>query len=102
MQRIKTYPRNNWQQAVENLGFGFHTTDVPYWEETAYYSFTLSEIEQLEKATKTLWELSLTAVQHVNDNKLYSKFHIPENYISYIEKTWNEEVPSIYGRFDLC
>ena len=36
------------------------------------------------------------------DNKLYSKFHIPESYIPYIEKTWNEDVPSIYGRFDLC
>ena len=102
MQRIKTSPRNNWQTAVENLGFGFHTTDVPYWDETAYYSFTLTEIEELEKATNTLWELCLKAVQHVIDNKLYSKFHIPEKYIAYIEKTWNDEVPSIYGRFDLC
>jgi len=102
MQRIKTSPRNNWQQAVENLGFGFHTTDVPYWDETAYYSFTLDEIDNLEKATTTLWDLCLKAVQHVIDNKLYSQFKIPENYIEYIEKTWNEDVPSIFGRFDLC
>ena len=102
MQRIKTSPRNNWQQAVENLGFGFHTTDVPYWDETAYYSFTLDEVDNLEKATTTLWDLCLKAVQHVIDNKLYSQFKIPENYIEYIEKTWNEDVPSIFGRFDLC
>ncbi len=102
MQRIQTSLRNNWQQAVEKLGFGFHTTDVPYWDESAYYSFTLNEIEQIEKATNTLWELCLKAVQHVIDNKLYSKFHIPKSYISYIENTWNDDVPSIYGRFDLC
>ena len=102
MVRIKTNPRNNWQQAVENLGFGFHTTDVPYWDETAYYSFTLDEVDNLEKATTTLWDLCLKAVQHVIDNKLYSQFKIPENYIEYIEKTWNEDVPSIFGRFDLC
>ena len=102
MERIKTSPRNNWQKVVENVGFGFHTTDVAYWDESAYYTFTLNEIEQIEKATNTLWELSLKAVQHVIDNKLYSKFHIPENYIEYIEKTWNDEVPSIYGRFDFC
>ena len=102
MLRIKTSARNNWQKAVENVGFGFHTTDVPYWDETAYYSFTLTEIEQIEKATNILWDLCLKAVQHIIDNKLYSKFHIPENYIEYIEKTWNDEVPSIYGRFDFC
>lgn len=102
MVRIKTTPRNNWQQAVENLGFGFHTTDVPYWDESAYYSFTLDEVDNLEKATTTLWDLCLKAVQHVIDNKLYSQFKIPENYIEYIEKTWNEDVPSIFGRFDLC
>ena len=102
MKRIKISPRNNWQKAVENLGFGFHTTDVPYWDETAYYSFTLAEIEKIETATNTLWKLCLEAVQHVIDNQLYNKFHIPENYIEYIEKTWNEDVPSIYGRFDFC
>ena len=102
MVRIKTTPRNNWQQAVENLGFGFHTTDVPYWDESAYYSFTLDEVDNLEKATTTLWDLCLKAVQHVIDNKLYSQFKIPEHYIEYIEKTWNEDVPSIFGRFDLC
>ena len=87
MNRIKTQPRNKWQNTVEQLGFGFHTTDVPYWDETAYYSFTLDEVDNLEKATTTLWDLCLKAVQHVIDNKLYSKFHIPENYIPYIEKT---------------
>jgi glutathionylspermidine synthase len=102
MQRITTSPRNNWQKTLETLGFGFHTSDVPYWDESAYYNFELSEIELIEKATAELWDLCLGAVQHVIDNKLYHLFHIPENYIPYVEKTWNEDHPAIYGRFDLC
>ena len=102
MERITTSPRNNWQAAVENLGFGFHTSDVPYWDESAYYTLTLDEVTGLETATAKLWEMCLEAVQHVIDNKLYSKFHIPEAFIQYIEKTWNEDHPSIYGRFDLA
>jgi glutathionylspermidine synthase len=102
MERIKISPRNKWQNAVEQLGFGFHTTDVPYWDESAYYSFTLSEIEKIETATNKLWEMCLQAVQYVIDNNLWEKFEIPKNYITYIQKTWNEDVPSIYGRFDFC
>ncbi len=102
MERITTSPRNNWQAAVENLGFGFHTSDVPYWDESAYYTLTLDEVTALETATAKLWEMCLEAVQHVIDNKQYSKFHIPEAFIKYIEKTWNDDHPAIYGRFDLA
>ncbi|MDR3711451.1 MAG: glutathionylspermidine synthase family protein [Puia sp.] len=102
MRRITTPPRNNWQQAVEQLGFGFHTTNVPYWDESAYYSFTMDEVLRIEEATAQLWELCILAVQHAIDNKLYSLFHIPEAFIPYLERTWNEDHPSIYGRFDLC
>ena len=100
MERIKIVPRNNWQKSVENLGFGFHTTNVPYWKEDAYYSFTMDEVLKLEKATEELWEMCLEAVQYVIDNRLYKKFSIPSKIISVIEKSWNEDAPSIYGRFD--
>ena len=102
MKRITTQPRNNWQTEVEKLGFGFHTTNVPYWDESVYYSFTMDEVLQIEKATAELWDLCLGAVQHVMDNNLYSQFGIPEQYIKYIEKTWTEDHPAIYGRFDFC
>jgi glutathionylspermidine synthase len=102
MQRFSIQPRNNWQKAVEQLGFGFHTTNAPYWDESAYYSFHLGEIDLIEKATAELWDLCLGAVQHVIDEQLYAKFAIPKDFIPYIEKTWEEDHPSIYGRFDLC
>jgi glutathionylspermidine synthase len=102
MQRITIPPRNNWQKAVEQLGFGFHTTNVPYWDESAYYTFSMDEILLIEKASAELWDLCLGAVQHVIDNNLYSRFAIPPVFIPYIERTWTEDHPSIYGRFDLC
>jgi glutathionylspermidine synthase len=102
MQRIPTHPRNNWQSAVEQLGFGFHTAAGPYWDESAYYAFTAEEINLIERATTELWDLCLGAVQHVIDNNLYARFAIPPEFIPYIEKTWEEDHPSIYGRFDLC
>jgi glutathionylspermidine synthase len=102
MERIKINPRNNWQKEVEKLGFGFHSTDVPYWDESVYYKFSLTEIEQIEKATAELWEMCLSAVQYVIDKKLYSKFHIPEWIIPDLEKSWDDDLPSIYGRFDLA
>jgi glutathionylspermidine synthase len=102
LERIKIQPRNNWQQQVEKIGFGFHTTDMPYWDETAYYRFGIDEINALEKATATLWDLCLGAVQYVIDHKLYHRFKIPQQFIPYIEKTWEEDHPSVYGRFDLC
>jgi len=102
MQRISINPRNNWQSAVEKLGFGFHTTNVPYWDESVYYEFKMDEVLFIEKASAELWDLCLGAVQHVMDNNLYSRFSIPEAFIPYIERTWTEDHPAIYGRFDLC
>jgi glutathionylspermidine synthase len=101
MKRIKITPRNNWEKAVEQLGFGFHSTNVPYWDESAYYSFSMDEILLIEKATQELWEMCLNAVQFVIDTKQYNKFHIPEWFVPQIERSWNEDHPSIYGRFDL-
>ena len=102
MERIKINPRNNWQKEVEKLGFGFHTTNVPYWNESAYYSFSLDEVLYIEKATTELWDMCLGAVQHVMDNDLYHQFSIPKNFIPLIERTWTEDHPAIYGRFDFC
>jgi glutathionylspermidine synthase len=102
MNRIKTHPRSNWQKDVEQLGFGFHSSNTPYWDESAYYSFTMDEILFIEKTTAELWDMCLAAVQYVIDHNLYNHFQIPQLYLPYIAKTWNEDHPSLYGRFDLC
>ncbi|MGC3979248.1 MAG: glutathionylspermidine synthase family protein [Paludibacteraceae bacterium] len=100
MKRISINPRQNWQEKVEELGFGFHTLDSTYWDESAYYEFSMAEVDVLEKATNDLWHLCLEAVQYVIDKKLYHRFHIPEWFVPHIENTWNNDAPAIYGRFD--
>ncbi len=102
MERITTTPRNNWQASVEKLGFGFHTADAVYWDETAYYKFSMDEILKIESATADLWDKCLGAVQHIIDSNLYEKMGIDKTFIPYIEKTWMDDHPAIYGRFDLC
>ena len=104
MERIKISPRDDWQSKVEKVGLTFHTQDngQPYWDESVYYRFTSQEIDTLEAATNTLQELCLTAGQYIIDNKLYSQMGIPEKAIPLIEKSWNDEPPAIYGRFDLA
>lgn len=100
MKRVSITARNNWQKAVEEIGFGFHSTDIPYWQEDAYYQFSLSEINTIEKASLEVWNMCLEAVQYVIDRKLYPLFSIPEKAIKLIEQSWDNDAPSLYGRFD--
>lgn len=103
MERIITPPRFNWQEKVAAHGLTYHTIDgQPYWDETAYYTFTSFEIDELESATADLHEMSLEAAEYVISNKLYNKLMIPPQAVPLIERSWDNDEPSIYGRFDFA
>jgi len=102
MRRIKSNPRPDWQQKVEQAGLLWHSTERPYWNEAAFYEFTTQDVERLESATNDLAEISLHAAQHIIDAKLYNKLGIPESAVALIESSWKAEPPSLYGRFDLA
>jgi glutathionylspermidine synthase len=103
MQRISLTPREDWQQKVESVGLTFHTLEngQPYWDESAAYQFTGTEIDTLEAAGNTLQDMCVAAAQHIIDEKRYAELDIPEQAIEAIEWAWNNEPPAIYGRFDL-
>lgn len=102
MQRFITPPRIDWQNKVEAYGMTFHTIDGEvYWDETAYYSFSSSEIDELETATGELHEMCLAAAEHVITNRLYDRLQIPSMAVPLIERSWENDEPSILGRFDL-
>lgn len=93
----------HWKERIEALGYGYHTDqDQPYWIDHYYYSINESFADQIYHATAELWSMCLKVVQHVIDNKAYDLFHIPNYVRHHIEKTWEEDVPSIYGRFDFA
>jgi glutathionylspermidine synthase len=103
MERVVTQPRFDWQQKVESYGLNYHTIDgQTYWDESAYYSFSSSEIDELEAATAELHDLCITAAEHVITHKLYDRLMIPPRAIALIERSWEKDEPSIYGRFDLA
>jgi len=103
VQRLQSIPRRDWQKTVESQGFHFHTADEgPYWDESAYYRFTRSEIDLLEKATYALNEMCLAAVQEVIDNDLFDTFQIPPAFRDWVRQSWDRDELTIYGRFDLA
>jgi glutathionylspermidine synthase len=102
MIRKTILPRNDWRNKVEQLGFNYHTLDnTTYWDETACYEFNYEQVGILENTTNELYRLCLAAVDHVIEKKLYDAFFIPEEFIPLIEKSWHDDSPCIYGRFDL-
>jgi glutathionylspermidine synthase len=103
MRRMTIPPRADWQRRVEQLGLLFHTADGrPYWDESACYVFSRFEIDTLERATYALWDMCLELVQHVIDQKLFPLFLIPEEYEELVVRSWDEDWPSVYGRFDFA
>lgn len=70
--------------------------------ESAFYEFTAREVDILEAATNELEKMSLAAVQHIIDNKLYTQMGIPESAVPLVESSWDAEPPSLYWRFDLA
>jgi glutathionylspermidine synthase len=101
MKRVQIPPRGDWQRKVEEAGLIFHTeNERTYWNESAYYEFESSEIDELEKATNELHQMCLSAVDHVINHKKYNLFEIPEAAIPGIEWSWEAESPTLYGRFD--
>lgn len=103
MQRVTAGPRPNWSRLVESQGMHFHTLDgQPYWDESVYYRFSTSQIEEIERATYALDALCLEAVQHVLDHDLLRLFQVPERYHDFVRWSWEEDDRTIYGRFDLA
>lgn len=102
MRRIALPARANWQSKVEAAGLTWHTPGQRYWDESAFYEFTQQEVEILEAATNELEAMSLSAAQHIIDRRLYAQMGIPEGAIPLIERSWELEPPSLYGRFDLA
>ena len=103
MRRLTVDPRPDWQRRVEELGLHFHTLrGEPYWDETACYVLSRHEVDTLERASYALWEMCLGLVQHVIDNRMFGLFLIPKEYEAIIVRSWDEDWPSVYGRFDLA
>jgi glutathionylspermidine synthase len=105
MKRLISIPRVGWEQTVESQGLLYHhhvDSKTPYWNETAYYEFSMAEVLELERVTNELHRLCLSACQTIIDKRWYGRMGIPEHAIPLIEESWDAEPPALYGRFDLA
>jgi glutathionylspermidine synthase len=104
MQRIVCPERDDWRTTAEACGFDFHTIDDErYWDERAYYAFTLEEIEQkIEAPTGEIDAMCLELVDRaVDDEEYLERLKIPEPFWPLIAESWQRDDGSLYGRLDL-
>lgn len=105
MLRIPLQERPHWRQLAAELDFGFHTIDgEPYWDESAYYQFSLQQIEQdIEDPTAEIHQMCLQVVDRVcADDELLRRFAIPESHWDYVRNSWLQRDPSLYSRLDFA
>ncbi len=104
MKRMLSTPRPNWQSIVESQGLVYRTNDdgAPYWNESAYYQFSAAEVDELEDATAELYSLCLQAVKHLIENNRLDEVGIPESARERLRWSWEQQEPTLYGRFDLA
>ena len=105
MIRIPTTERKNWTAIAEEFGFKFHTMyGERYWDETAYYQFTLDQIENhIERPTEAIHDMCMQVVEKViNDDNLMRRFAIPESQWGFIRQSWDNGDPALYARLDFA
>ncbi|MEU3187048.1 glutathionylspermidine synthase family protein [Streptomyces sp. NPDC006923] len=110
MKRHTIDPRPGWQQTVEEQGVVYPLTRHPdgslrpYWDESAYYTFSLPEVEALEEVVEELHGLCLEAAAHIVRHDRFEDLGITDPRLAaLIAESWRRraELPSLYGRFDL-
>lgn len=102
MERGLVKERRNWQKIVEKQGFIFHSVEGKYWDESACYAFRKKEILEIERVTSALFDMCMEAIESVlHDNRLH-EFAIPTFFHERIRQSWEQDEPTLYGRFDLA
>ena len=104
MLRIPIAERRDWRATALEYGFHFHTLyGEPYWDESAYYQFSLKQIEHhIEDPTAEIHQMCLDVVDRVvRDEQLLHRFQIPQRFWDLIARSWYNRDPSLYSRIDL-
>ena len=104
MQRIPCPERDDWRETAAASGFVFHTIGGErYWDERAYYAFSLEQIERdIEGPTGEIDGMCRELVGRVvDDERMLKLLQIPEAFWTYIAASWKRGDRSLYGRIDL-
>lgn len=105
MERLSLVPRADWQARAEAVGFTWHhDSGERYWDESAAYALSLTEVEEgLEAPTAELHQMCLDLVDEASKSeRLMALLEIPEASRDYVADSWARREPSLYGRFDFA
>ena len=105
MRRIVTGERPGWEDTARAMGFTFHHLDGQrYWDERAYYAFSLDEVEERIEAPSTeLHRMCLSLVDEVvGSDTLMERLAIPPAMRDTVAAAWRAGAPTLYGRFDFA
>jgi glutathionylspermidine synthase len=104
MERLISQPRPDWPARLEQHGFLFHSDGKSgtYWDESVCYRFGAAEIDRLEEATAELHALCLDAVDRIVRGGRYEAFALTPAAMDFIERSWKQRAPHLYGRMDLA
>ena len=105
MLRHTIEPREGWQAQAEAVGFTFHHLDnALYWDERAWYAFSLKQVEDhIEAAADEVHAMCLSLVDEVvRSEELMQDLAIPPSARDYVRRSWEGREPSLYGRFDFA
>ncbi|WP_181128735.1 glutathionylspermidine synthase family protein [Rathayibacter sp. AY1H2] len=106
MRRHTLTPRPDWRARCDEIGFSFYDLPSeggrPYWNESAAYSFEPAEIDLLERTTSELFDLCMEACELVVRKGRFAEFGIPPRFHELVRTSWDEDDPTVYGRFDLA
>ena len=105
MRRVSIVERGDWRAQAAECGFRFHTIGGErYWDERAYYAFTLRQIEDdIEAASGELHAMAMDLLDEIVAREaLMQQLAIPEPYRDWIAQSWRRREGHLYGRLDLA
>jgi len=110
MQRVDNGKiRPGWQKLIYDHGLVYNPTEMPdgtvksYWREGKFYTFTLPQVERMEKDAVTVFKMVEAAGWYIlRHPEILRKMGIPELAWPMIKNSWRREPDwgSVYGRFD--
>ncbi len=103
MHRIAVAQRPELKQTALEHGYAYRAgKGVPYWDETAYYRFTLRQIEDdLEKPAAEIDAMCFQLLDRaLTDETVYRRLCIPGEFWDYVADSWRNREKDLYGRLD--
>ena len=76
---------------------------VLFWDETAYYRFTLHQIEEdIEGCAEDIHDMCVEVLNHaIEDDSIFRSLNIPEPFWDIIAQSWRNNEQDLMGRLDL-